>query len=310
MEGDVLAKEWDKFQADYKKLKTTYKDVTKDEQSAAAQRFRLANANTSEGEANLRSAITKARRDGVTGNDFAAFVKNKDFKEAVQLLNVAAKELDEQIAGLDKLAATAGEAADKFATLHAAIEKDLKGRKDSSESKKDIIKLKETIEGDFQELKAIETNAPKPVLPIWRNYGSNFQKTVEKILKEDPDAAASQTDGNELPTKLVDRVLNSNLQKCRGAAKDIKALCDAAFDLAGNGDKAGALTNIKQAAERRKEVTPIVADYQKIARQYPQDIEISKDKKKIEAAIAEMVELDATTERTIRGLATTLQKAG
>src|SRR5690348_6070584 len=138
-----MAKEWEKFDAEYKKIKAKYSKHTKDEASTTAQRLRLANANCSEGESNLKSSLVAARREGVTGSTFADFMKNARFKEAVALLNKAAGALEGEVKRCDEFSQQAEAAVGELNALKAKIEKDLKGRKDSSESKKDIEALQD-----------------------------------------------------------------------------------------------------------------------------------------------------------------------
>lgn len=305
-----MGKELAKFEAEHKKIKTQCAALTKSAADTQSQRLRLSNSNVTEGEANLRSSLVKARKAGVTGDGFADFAKNKDFQEGMKLLNVAVNAMEGEIKRLDSFSDNAATGVAALEALAARIDKDLVKRKGSSETKKDIEAMVATIDADLKVLRPLAGLAKAKILPYHRSYSKTFQATIAKILKEAPDAVQKQAEGNELPHKLTDRVLNTSLQKCMGAARDVKAACDEALKKAAAGDKSGAQAAIKKAGELRKAITPIAAEYKKIATDYKQDVENSKDKKKVLDAIAKMAACDADSERAVRGLATTMKKAG
>lgn len=305
-----MAKEWDKFSADYKKLKSQSAGLTKQAGAAEVKRMQVANSNVSEGEGNLKTSLTKARKGGVTGDSVGDFMKNKDFQEAMKLLNKAVDMLEEGVKAVNDFADKADAAADALAGLHADIGKDLKKRKDSSESKKDIQALEATTEADAKEFRSLARNTRERVVPAYRDYGKKFQATVAKIVKEAPDVVAKEVEGKEIPQKLVDRVLNTAFTKCAAGAKDVKTMCDTAMTKATRGDNAGALAELKKAVLRRKDITVIAEDYAKIVKDFKDVVQGTKDAKKILDTVAKMAQFDTVSERAIRGLSTTIKKAG
>lgn len=304
-----MAKELDKFTAEHKKLKTAYKGYTKAATSGATQRLRLAWANISEGEANTRSAVVKARKAGVTGDKFEDFAKDKGFQEALKLLNKAAKDLADEIKSVDDLSGKVSAGVTEFTKLLTNIDKDLAKRKDSSVSKKDIDALMKNVDGDIAALKQALPSS-SVVYPGMRNYGKAMAGAITKILKEDAGSAASTVEGNELPHLLTDRNRKSNLNKCLVGAKTIKGLCDGAITKAGAGKKADALADIKKAMEQHKTIKTIAEQYATIQSKYKADIENSKDKAAVYDAIKKMAQSDTDSARLIRGVATTMKKAG
>jgi hypothetical protein len=305
-----MGKELAKFEAEHKKIKAQTAALNKSTGETQSQRMRLSNSNVTEGEAHLRSCLVKARKAGVTGDSFNDFAKNKDFQEGMKLLNVAAGAMEAEIKLLDDFSAKAAAGVAALEALAARIDKDLVKRKDTSETKKDIEAMVATVAADIKALKPLAGLAAAKILPYHRGYTKAFQTTIAKILKEAPDAVQSQAEGNELPHKLTDRVLNTSLQKCLAAAREVRKACDEAMNKAAAGDKAGAQAAIKKAGELRKAITPVAAEYKKIATDYKQDVDNSKDKKKVLDAIAKMSEADDDSERAVRGLATTMKKAG
>ena len=305
-----MAKEWAKFDTEYKKIKTTYAKHTKDEAAATSQRMRLSSANCSEGEANLKSATVAARRDGVTGSTSSDFMKNAKFKEAVLLLTKAAGSLDDEVKRLDTFSKDAESAVGELNALKTKIEKDLKGRKDSSESKKDIENLQSQIEKDLKDFGGYAKLAKEKVLPYHRNYTGNLQKTINKILAEAPDAQAREVEGNEAPQKFTDRVLNKYLQQCLIGLRSVQAACEKAIELAAEGKNADAAGQLKQAAATRKEISEVATEYARLAKDHADALNNSKDKSKIVDAIAKMAKADESAERAVRGVTTTKRKAG
>jgi len=305
-----VAKEWAKFDAEYKKIKTTYAKHTKDEAGTTSQRMRLASANCSEGEANLKSSTVAARREGVTGSTSADFMKNAKFKEAVLLLTKAAGTLDDEVKRVDTFSKDAETAVGELNSLKTKIEKDLKGRRDSSESKKDIEALQDQIEKDLKDFGGYAKLAKEKVLPYYRSYTANLQKTINKILAEAPEAQAREVEGNEAPQKFTDRVLNKYLQQCVIGLRNVQAACEKAIELAAEGKNADAAGQLKQAAATRKEINEIATEYAKLAKDHSDAVNNSKDKSKIVDAIAKMAKADEAAERAVRGVTTTLRKAG
>jgi len=305
-----MAKEWEKFDAEYKRIKAKYSKYTKDEANTTSQRLRLSNANCSEGESNLKSSLVAARREGVTGSTFADFMKNAKFKEAVTLLNKAAGALESEVKRCDGFSQDAETAIGELNALKAKIEKDLKGRKDSSESKKDIEALQDRMAQDLKDFGGYAKLSKEKVFPAHRNYSQNFQKTINKILSEAPDAQAREVDNNEAPQKFTDRVLNKYLSQCLVGMRDVHTACEKAIELAAQGKASDAAAQLKQAAATRKEINEIATEYAKLAKDHSDAVANSKDKSKIVDAIAKMAKADEAAEREVRGVATTIKKAG
>jgi hypothetical protein len=305
-----MSKEFAKFDAEYKKISAQYKALMGTLGADASKRLQLANANVTEGKANLRDSLVTARKNGVTGSSFADFAKDKSFQEGMQLLNRAVNDLEARIKDIDDIGAKATTAVAAIDTLARNIDKDLASRKDTSESKKEIEKLQQTLVNDRKALAPLAKLGTDKVKPYQRNYSKDLQQTVAAIVKEAPQAQAQAKRDTEAPQKLQDRVLNTSMNKCIGLNKEVGNLCESAMKKAGAGDKSGMQADLKKALEQRKALTAIVTEYQSVIKDYKAVVDDSKDKSKILAAVAKMAELDAAAERAVRGTMTTIKKAG
>lgn len=303
-----MAKEWDKFQSDYKKLLPQIKKYSVEEASAAKTRVNSANTNCGEGERNLAASMVKARKNGVTGTALPDFIEDKGFAEAYKLMKSAFNMLAEELIAIEAFSKAAAVVQTDVTKLDTAITKDLKGRKDSSASKKEIEGLQEQIATD---LKALKEAAGKydGVEPMKKNLPGNFPKSVAAVLKQAPEAQETKEETETLPMLLVDRNLKSNVSKALKIAKTIGDEIKEALELAAT-DMGGAATKIKAAAGELKTLSELVKQYQKLKTDYKQDIAVSKDKGKIETAIDTIEKAYTVSESRVRGAATTMKKAG
>jgi hypothetical protein len=306
----AVPKEFKKFDAEYTKISTKYRTITAANGSAISKRFGIAKASISEGENNLRDCLVTARKNGVTGSTLADFVKDKTAKEGITLLDTATTILKQEMIALDTFAGQAAAAIQELVALEKSIEKDLGKRKDSSESKKDIESLQAQIAADRKEFLKLTKLPDEKVTPFYRNYAKNFQTTLAKIIKEAPEAQAERKHKEEAPQKLQDRNLKKYLSSCVALHKDVASACDQAMEKAGNGDKAGALKLLKDAAVSRDKLHATADEMSKILKEFGEVVTGTKDEKKIREAISKMAKLDEDAERRIRGMATTIKKAG
>ena len=127
-----MAKEWDKFSSDYKKMKPGIEKYSASAVSAVYKRLGLADASLSEGESNLAESTVDARKAGVTGASLPDFMKNKAFADAKKLLDKAVGMFVEALNDLDSFCTEAGKLSTEVGALYTKIEKDLKSRKDKA----------------------------------------------------------------------------------------------------------------------------------------------------------------------------------
>jgi Asp-tRNA(Asn)/Glu-tRNA(Gln) amidotransferase C subunit len=288
-----MAKEWEKFQSDYKKIKPAIDKHTAAAVSAVYKRVTLADANMSEGEANLAESTVTARANGVTGTSLPDFMKDKTFSDAKKLLDKAVGQFVGELKALDDFCDQAEKAADQVAALYKAIEKDLKSRKDKSESKKDIEALQATcltVHGELEKVAAFKKKPNK----YQRDYVANYMKTIDKILKEAPEEQVRKKDATELPQLFVDRNIKLNASKAMALAKKVGDDCNKALE-ASQADLKAALPHLKTAQLALVQLKKLSDDY-------------AEAEKKFKAALIHKG-LD-TAARAFKGVSTTIKKAG
>jgi len=150
-----MSKELTKFQATYKKLAPKVKVYTKKNAQDLSRQVKSAFQSANfHGEEMIAEAMANARDNGVTGDKYADFIKDKGFQDAIKVFDKAVGLMDTPQKELKKFCAQAAQTADELAVLHTQIEKDLKKRKDKSDTKKDIEKLRDQINADWQAVTA------------------------------------------------------------------------------------------------------------------------------------------------------------
>jgi hypothetical protein len=303
-----MAKEWDKFQADYKKLAPKIKKYSTAEAAGYSKRVSLANANCTEGQNYIADCMVTARKNGVTGSGLNDFVKDKGFKDALGVFDKSVSNLQAAMRALSTFSDEAGAVAAEVGKLHAAIAKDLKSRKDNSASKKDIQALMDQTEDDQKDLiKASKTYDAK-MNPSLLNYAGSFQKIVAAILKQAPAEQAAKKEAEEVPMLFVDRNIKKNRNVAIMRLKQISEHCDEAFKLAEASKDA--MPALKKGAAVLKELKDLNDSYNLAVTKYKDDLNNSKDKAKIVKMIADIGKSYAAGERTLRGMMATIKKAG
>lgn len=302
-----MAKEWDKFQAEYKKLQPKIKKYTSTEASKMHSRIKKSLVNAWEGEDYFRESMAKARENGVKSEKLADFMKDKDFKDGLTTWNKSVDMHQGEVRVMTEYCSEAASLHKQMAGLLENIDKDLKKRKGSSESKKDIETLQSTLTKDTAEIKKT-TDAIGKLNAAEKMYAVNFKRTVDKIMKESAASQSGKKDATELPQLLVDRVLKKNTGAVVKLSKSIAALCDSAISKAGV-DLKDALPDLKTAAGQIKSLKKISDNYQLVKKKFPGIIKDSKDGKKILETIKKFEALYTASERKLRGTTVTIKKA-
>jgi hypothetical protein len=305
-----MAKELDKFKQRYDKVAPKLKKLTVEEAGKLKKSFGLSVGDASaSGESHMIESMANARDNGVTGDRLQDFMKDKGFKLAVEAFTIAVNQADKLQGELKAFCDEATAAAAELAKIKTDIDKDLKGRKDKSESKSEIVALGDQIEGDIKALKktaAVWDSVP----PKQRDYVANYEKTIDKILKTAPDVQERQRDATELPQMLVDRNRKQATTRAAGFARKVKEACEAAIEAAGT-DLAGAQPHLKAAAASLTELKTVHDSFKK-AVDYAdgkRSLDGTKDEAAVRKAMSDIEKLYEMAERTLRGTATTIKKA-
>ncbi|MFY0310777.1 hypothetical protein ACFMBG_12870 [Leisingera sp. D0M16] len=302
-----MAKELEKFKAEHKKLAAGTKKFTTAEGEKIKKRIGISLGNAWEGEDYFRESLAKARADGVKSEKLADFQKNKHSKDGLITWNKAVDILQGDVDAMKSFCTDAKAHLAKMNKLAADIGKDLKKRAKSSASKKDIEALQGELDKEIAAVKKASEYEGK-LNAAQKLYAANFQKKVDKILKEKPDSHDKKMDATELPQLLVDRNLKKYTNQVGALVKAINAHCVAAIDKAGQGLKAAA-PDLKAAAAKFKDLKKINDQYQAVKKKFPGAINDSKDKKKLLATLKKFNDLTAAAERKVRGTTVTIKKA-
>lgn len=305
-----MAKEYTKFKSDFdKKIAANLKTLNTAEMKHLSERMRMAFAAAWEGENVLKEGLVPAHQAGITGTNLADYLKNKDFKEAYTLYKKAAEEhakLLNEAADSEKEAKKTLSVAMK---LDADITKDLKKRKDNSDSKKDIVALQKDVQGAIKEL-ALAAKVYDRQDKHKKNYASNFAKTVQSILKTPPDQAKQAKDNTEMPQLFVDRVLGRNTKSFTKHYKTALAKVDEALKVSETDLKAASVP-MKAAVVELSALKKINDDYIDALNNntVKRALDDSKDKAAILKKVTSMNSAYTAAEKKVRGAATVLKKA-
>lgn len=140
----------------------------------------------------------------------------------------------------------------------------------------------------------------------------NFAKTVQAVLKTKPDAALAKKESTELPQLLQDRNLKGNLNKANALIDTINAKTNEALKKAEEGDMKSAAPLLKDSAVALKTLKGFNDQYTKVTtdKKFKGVIDSSKDKSSILKSVKVLTDGFSDAERKVRGIMTTIKKAG
>ncbi len=269
-----MAKKWDEHAGAYKKLSA---DVTKFGMKAIkplVADFINSYRKVERHEEALPDTLVKAREKGVTGDNLAAFKKDKAFADTYKALD---KEVDVLWGVQVKIKNFENEAlstANDLKTLSERIDKDItdheKEQKDA-ETKAKKAGLKEQLAAEIarrelvrttkelRDLQAKITKDGKDLIEAGElfdkqtdkkmvTYAAKFDKMIEKILDLAPDSKDDDKDGTDpnLPSNLQFKPFSVTVKKAVLAGKAIEKHCAVAVEKAKK-DKKLAVPELKAA---------------------------------------------------------------
>ena len=320
-----MAKKWDDHAGAYKKLSG---DVAKYGMKAIkplVADFVNSYRKVERHEEALPDTLAKARENGVTGDNLAAFKKNKAFADAYKTLD---KEVDVLWAVQLKIKLLETEAlltANDLKTLSERIDKDItdheKEQKDA-EAKAKKAALKDQLAAEIarrelvkttkvlRDLQAKITKDGKDLIEAGDlfdgqtdkkmvTYAAKFEKMIEKILDMAPDSKDDDKDGinPDLPQNLQFKPFSVTVKKAVLAGKAIEKHCAVAVEK-GKKDKKQAAPELKAAQtgiEALKKIRISLGKEQKKAlpalRKSPRDKEYATLFKDVEDAFQSAVKV-------------------
>jgi len=168
-----MLKEWEKFHADFKKLKSTADRYTEKVASSYLKQITQSMAACDKGEDALIDAVKAVRDGGVTGKSLDDFQKFKEFAAARKTMDAALADLSDDIKSLTTYCSEAQKISNQIVELHKSLEKDLKSRKTVSDGRRETETLLATLDDEYQRLMIVvaHKNRPPPCdIGIWRSF--------------------------------------------------------------------------------------------------------------------------------------------
>lgn len=305
-----MAKELAKFEKTYAQLSKKAETYTQDGVSRKKKILKLQYGMTEEGCNNLADTIADAQSRGIVGTKLSDYLKDKEVQAAHKLLEKATDKQYEIVEELKQYEPDSEALIKEFQKLAADIDKDLKKRRDSSASKKDIEAMRAAIDKSIADLKKVPKRITQGLGPVHLDPVSKYNSEVKKILAKKPAELGKEARDRLAPEGLRDRNRIKQLNICMAEFKNVKSLCESALAKAEEGDVKGLKDDLKEAAKSKANIDKIAREYQELRKDFPDAIEKSKDKAKILKAIKSMEVMAKEAESKVRGTTMTIKKAG
>lgn len=272
-----MAKKWEDHTGAYKKLSGDVAKFSLKAVKGLVADFINSYRKVENFEGKLPDTLVKARENGVTGDNLAAFKKDKVFADAYKLLD---KEVDVLWAVQVKIKNIENEAlttANDLKTLSERIDKDLKDhekdqkdaeakakksppppkeqlaaeiqRRADAKTAKDLQALQVTIAKDRKDLTEAADLFDKQTDRKMTTYAAKFDKMIEKILDLAPEGKDDGKDGGDdpdLPGNLQFKPFSVTVKKAVLQGKTIEKHCAMAAEKAKK-DKKQAVPELKAA---------------------------------------------------------------
>jgi hypothetical protein len=274
-----MQKDWDKFQADFKKQKSKFKPVKASDAEKIRKALIDALKQAWDAEDTLREAIAAAAQAGIKGTKPEDFQKDKDFARALDAWKKKSADHKAQIKALESYCKDADKLYADWKKRHDATEKSVKKSKDTPAAKKDInATLKDSLAA-LEDLKAAaEVYSKLKVVEVF--YAANEQRTIEALLKKEAKKAAPK----ELPKILEPAEGKKNQKVAATMLKKVKDLCKSAQDQAGDAPKK-ALGDLTKAKKQFEALADMNSGYQAAEKKQKKEIAASDAKADILRAI-------------------------
>jgi hypothetical protein len=294
-----MADEIKKFEAAYKKCRANSKDCTVANATKLVKKIKNCQSSASTGFFQLSDEVATVQGKGIVGKKIEDYAKEKDV--LVVLKGIKSYQAEQfnawnELEDLEKRAIGSDAALRKLA---GDIAKDLKKRSKSSKSKPDIEKLEKQIETDLKEIKAISAKA-KLIPPYHRNPSKEYADEIKKIINAKPAELAQSKYNTMAPRKMDTRILKKYINQCTQAFKATKKDAELAVTAAKEGNRKAMTASLKSCKTELQLILDIEKEYSDIKKKFQDDINVSKDNKAIEGAIANFKKIKVMAEKLVR----------
>lgn len=299
-----MIREWEKFHAEFKKLKSTADRYSDKIAGGYLKQITQSKTACDKAEMELSQAVDEAREGGVTGKTLDDFMKFKDFAAARKKMDTALTGLDDDIKGLSTYCREAQKLSDQIVTLHKALEKDLKARKSVSDGRKETEALLDDIDAQYQRLMIVVAHKNRPPRASLL-YVDLFPKTLAKIIANAPKVGASSSPG--LPEMFDLSTLKDKVTRAlTGSNRAIRACADATDAMPA--DPVAATKSLKSARDELDKLKTVDRAYREAAVKHHKLIAAAPESAKIEKLMASIAKSLQAAERAVLAAAAVVKK--
>jgi hypothetical protein len=278
-----MLKEWEKFHAEFKKLKSTSDRFTIPIAGGFLTQIVQSHALCEKFESELKKAVEKAGEAGISGKNLSDFQAFKDFATVKKKTDAAISDLSKDLTDLAAYCVEAQKISNKIVDLHKALEKDLKSRKSVTDGRKETEALLDKVEDEYQRLMIVVAHRTKPKKDAL-SYAAQFPKILAKIIAGAPDSKSSAKD---TPDLFQLSILDDKATRSMTAMNKVIRACVAAKEAAPNG-KGAVMAAFKLAETELDTIKEIARVYREARSKYGKLLETMPDRGKMEKLMAKI----------------------
>lgn len=274
-----MAKEWDDFQKNFKKIQQSTKSLKPSEGEKLKKQL-IADLNKAWDEETLvRKAIKKAQQNGAKADKLSSLLKDPDFSNAYKSWVKATTAHKDQVKSLKSYSDAAKKHYDDLNKQYGAVAKSVKQSKEPEAAKKNI---KATMKDAQDHMKMLEQiNAIYGTLKMPELfYASKEEKTMEVIIKKEA--------GKGAPAALPKILEDAGRKKGEKNAKALHKSAMNAFEEAIKDSKINvdfARTDMDKGEAMLVSLSKLNDDFQSAQKKQLKEIDKSPNKKDIEDTI-------------------------
>jgi ATP-dependent Lon protease len=267
-----MQKDWEAFQADFRKQKAKFKPVKASDAEKLRKALIDALKQAWDAEDTLCETIAAAAKAGIKGAKPEDFQKDKGFARALDAWKKQSAVHKTQLKALEAYCKNADKLYLDWKKRHDAIEKSVKKSKEAPAAKKEITATIKESATALEDVKtAAEVFSKLKVAEVF--YAANEKRTIETLLKKEAKKAAPK----EMPKILEPAEGKKNQKVATTMLKKVKDLCKSAQDLAAEAPKK-ALGDLKKAQKQFEALADIHNGYQAAEKKQKKEIAASEAK--------------------------------
>lgn len=283
----MMAEEWSKLEADYKKLEQQIKKSTFAQADRLWQAL-LARDKLMDGhEKLLTKAAQVAFEKGVTGKTVVEFMKDKGFGDAKKLLDTDRRLLVNELYELKVYCEACDALAKVMDKLSEKMAKAIKLANDPGPAGVKATKLRLELALSLKDVNEAAALRFKPD-KYMTSFNQQYDKLLGHMLTEALKQVSEAKDDDALPQPLVEKQLQAVVVQSEKLRVGVTKALDEALAATAKDPKAAAAP-LKKAATALGELKKLAMRYQGLRTKFKKDIAGSKERTDIEGRISEIV---------------------